>query len=117
MVKVADKPKKTNLASDDTLVMVDINGLEVKQIKWSDLIKLIKNIEISPIKSATYSKFTKNITLTREDGTTLEIWGDDVGIDIINSLTSDSTINGLSAKQGKILKGLIDEVGNTKVTK
>jgi hypothetical protein len=89
----------TSLLDDDTVVAIQNNGKAIIQIKWSDLKTMIQDIEISPIKSASYSKSTKKITLTREDDTTLEIGGDDVGVEVIDNLTSDSAIKVLSAKQ------------------
>jgi len=109
MWKLSQKPIITSLLDDDTVVAIQDNGKGIKQIKWKDLKTMIQDIEISPIKSATYSKTTKKITLTREDDTTLEVWGDDVGIEIINSLTSDSEVNWLSAKQWKVLKSFIEQ--------
>jgi hypothetical protein len=89
----------TSLLDDDTILAIQNNGKAIVQIKWSDLKTMIQDIEISPIKSASYSKSTKKITLTREDYTTLEIGGDDVGVEVIDNLSSDSAIQALSAKQ------------------
>jgi hypothetical protein len=63
----------TSLLDDDTILAIQNNGKAIVQIKWSNLKIMIQDIEISPIKSATYSKTTKKIILTREDDTTLEV--------------------------------------------
>lgn len=51
----------------------------------------------------------KTITYTKGDGTTGTITTQDTWRGIQNNLTSTSTTDSLSAAQGKILKGLVDE--------
>lgn len=66
------------------------------------------------IKQAGASKGT--FTMNQSGNTTIELTDNNTWRGIQNNLTSDSTTDSLSANQGKVLKGLIDEKTNKEVT-
>lgn len=66
------------------------------------------------IKQAGTSKGT--FTMNQSGNTTIELTDNNTWRGIQNNLTSDSTTDSLSANQGKVLKGLIDEKTNKEVT-
>lgn len=66
------------------------------------------------IKQAGTSKGT--FTMNQSGNTTIELTDNNTWRGIQNNLTSNSTTDSLSANQGKVLKGLIDEKTNKEVT-
>lgn len=66
------------------------------------------------IKQAGTSKGT--FTMNQNGNTTIELTDNNTWRGIQNNLTSDSITDSLSANQGKVLKGLIDEKTNKEVT-
>ena len=102
-----DTETTTSLAlSSNILTYIDEDGNDTDL----DLSLYLDDSNLSRLTSGSINGSTGLATFTRSDASTFTIDMSDFldGITVNNTLTSDSTSEGLSAKQGKVLKGLID---------
>lgn len=96
-----------NTIADNDEKMLLISGMMEDDILYDDMVGFaVPNGDVIEVTVG-----TKKLTITVDDEITISNAGGGGGgsVNVINSLTSDSTSDALSAKQGKVLKGLVDD--------
>lgn len=95
-----------NAIADNDEKMLLISGMMEDDILYDDMVGFaVPNDDVIEVTVG-----TKKLTITVDDEVTISNAGGGGGgsVNVVNSLTSDSTSDALSAKQGKVLKGLVD---------